>query len=129
MVVKRICLKRWETRYLGQDVEEEDSIPSIIDAVMKTTRQSERGLAIKLKVSGNTVNQWRAGGTTPGPPYCWKIAELAGLPVEHVMRAAGHLPQSAEDDEPYDPSLPSWLTARLKELNEKELRPFGGVEE
>jgi transcriptional regulator with XRE-family HTH domain len=81
-----------------------ETIPDVIDYILREQHLSERGLALYLGVTSNAVNGWHRGLRTPPPEYCWKLAARTKglkleLSIEDVMRAAGHLP-------PLEPTTP-----------------------
>jgi DNA-binding XRE family transcriptional regulator len=76
-------------------------------------------LATYLGTTLPTVNGWFTRGSRPRMEMCHELARVFGVPVEDVLRAAGHLPP--DDRAPADRELPSWLTTALKELDEAEL--------
>lgn len=77
-------------------------------------------LATYLGTGVTTVNGWFRRGALPRMEMCHELARVFGVPVEEVLRAAGHLPPI---DRPSDArELPSWLTSLLAELTEDELR-------
>lgn len=88
------------------------------DLVENQARGSNRQLAAYLGVSNTALDRWLKGLSIPDPPYCWKIAERAHLPICDVMRMAGHLPPLDErtriDQEP----IPMWFRNQLPLFNE-----------
>jgi len=94
------------------------AIGDLLTRELRHRRMSERAFALYAGVSPNAVNAWRRGLRIPDPAYCEKIAEALHLPVEDVLRAAGHLPPLEEGAE--EPALPAWLTSLLLELDQAE---------
>lgn len=95
------------------------TIPTLLADIIRRRGISERQLAAYMGVSPAAMNRWIKGQGTPDPTYCWKIAELAGLPIEHVMRIAGHLPQEDERSAPDPP----WLSALISEIRALQVTP------
>lgn len=83
---------------------------------------SVRKLAAYLSVSPTALDRWVKGLSQPDPPYCWKIAERAKLPVCDVMRMAGHLPPSEEPTK--EPEISFELRAALSGMSLDEQRRF-----
>lgn len=95
------------------------TIAELLSDIARRRSVSERQLAAYMGVSPTAMNRWVNGQGIPDPVYCWKIAELAGLAVEEVMRIAGHLPPAAEGE----PPDPPWLAQLIAELREMRLTP------
>jgi transcriptional regulator with XRE-family HTH domain len=68
------------------------SIADLLRDVMKERHINQRQLAAYLDVSPQAVSEWVKGTRVPDPPYVWKVAEMARMPIEEAMRIAGHLP-------------------------------------
>lgn len=95
-------------------------IGELLSKLAARPRSSQRALAVYMGVSPTAVNEWIQGKRIPDPPFCWKIAELAKMPVEDVMRLAGHLPPEA-DPSP-EPTIIPEIRALLGRLDEGEQR-------
>ena len=50
--------------------------------------------AAEIGVSHATVGRWLKGEDVPCAKSCYKVAEFTAMPVEDVLRAAGHIPAS-----------------------------------
>ena len=83
-----------------------ENIADLLHELMSSRNISQRKVAAYCGASPQAMNQWTSGKLTPGPRFVWKIASLAHMPVEDVMRLAGHLPPLADVQE--EPDLPSW---------------------
>ncbi|TEU01989.1 MAG: XRE family transcriptional regulator [Dehalococcoidia bacterium] len=65
------------------------SIPEWLKGMLKEGRyRSVYEMSHALNVPQPTVHRWLTGQTTPSAPYCWKLAEATGTPVQDVMRMA-----------------------------------------
>ncbi len=84
-------------------------------------------LALYIGTTSSAVNAWYTRGVTPSPALCRKIAEYLRIPVEDVMRAAGHLPALAEEPAPYD-DQPPWV-ALISGLSEQDRDYIGRLVE
>lgn len=89
------------------------TIAELLADIAERRKISDRQLAAYMGVSTTAINRWKHGQGIPDPPYCWKIAAIAGMPVEDVMRMAGHLPES-EESASY--ALPDEVAAIANEL-------------
>lgn len=68
---------------------------------------SRSKLAAGINSKPQTVSAWFNEGRIPSPDFCRRVAEYLHVPVEDVLRIAGHLPMAmAEEKAPYD--LPDW---------------------
>lgn len=91
-----------------------------LDREMKARRLTQAKLAAYMERGQPTVSAWLAEGRIPRPAACADLAKALHMPVEDVLRAAGHLPPIEDGAE--EPGLPAWLTSLLLELDEAELR-------
>ena len=53
-------------------------------------------LAKELGVSHATVGRWIKGEDIPSPRSCYMLSKFAALPMEEVLRIAGHLPVNGD---------------------------------
>lgn len=79
-------------------------------------------LAAYMGVSTSAMHRWTHGQGQPDPRYCWKIAELAGMPVEEVMRIAGHLPPA--ESMPERSAIDPQVKEALDRMSPEEQRAF-----
>lgn len=77
-------------------------------------------LATYMGVAPASVSAWFNRGTIPNTATCAALARALHVPLEEVLRVAGHIPAGVEAVE--EPELPSWLRATLAELTDPELR-------
>jgi len=84
-----------------------EGIAELINATMESRGLKQSQVAAYLEVSAAAVHEWRRGTRTPDPPFVWRSAELAHMPVEDAMRLAGHLPPI--EDVQDEPELPPWV--------------------
>jgi transcriptional regulator with XRE-family HTH domain len=61
--------------------------------LMKRRGRLASHLAKDIGVSHPTVGRWLDGSDSPSTLSCRKLADYAGLPLEEVLAAAGHLPR------------------------------------
>lgn len=94
------------------------TIPELLSEALARRKLSERALSQYLGVSSNAVNAWRRGLRTPDPESCQRIASYLGLPLEDVLRAAGH-PAPASEPTPDPP----WLSSLVAEMRSIRLTP------
>ena len=80
---------------------------------------SRAQLAAYMGKRPQTVYSWFNDDRIPSSAMCQEIARVLHLPIEEVLRAAGHLPA---EPSPAEPELPGWLRAVLLELDSSELR-------
>ncbi len=65
------------------------SIPEWLRGMLKEGRfRSVYHLSHELNVPQPTVHRWLKGQVTPSAPYCMKLAEVTGTPVEEVLDMA-----------------------------------------
>lgn len=101
----------------------ENAIAELLGRLLETKANgSNRKLAAYLDVSNTALDRWVKGIAIPDPVYCWRIAERAGLPVEDVMRMAGHLPPL--EDTPDEPEIIPEMRAALADMTAEEQRRF-----
>jgi transcriptional regulator with XRE-family HTH domain len=86
-------------------------------------RREERGLdqaelAEQLGVTQQSVSRWEHGKALPRPQRVRQLAELLGLDVGRLHRAAGYLPE--EERSPLD-DIWHDVFERMSELSETEL--------
>lgn len=72
-------------------------VAALLTELLTRNRMTARALSVYLKVSNSAVHAWLLGQRIPDPRYCWKLAELAHLPVEDVMRLAGEMDDGGLD--------------------------------
>jgi transcriptional regulator with XRE-family HTH domain len=75
---------------------EDVPIVSFLREVMRRRKCLPSQLAANLGISHATVSRWLSGKDIPSTKSCRKLAEYSGLPREHVLSIAGHLPRVAE---------------------------------
>jgi len=62
-------------------------IPEWIEGMLKDGQfRSVYDMALKLGAPQPTVHRWRRGQSVPSIPYCIKLAEVTGTPLEEVVR-------------------------------------------
>jgi DNA-binding XRE family transcriptional regulator len=72
-------------------------------------------LAAYLGTRPSTVNAWFTRGAVPSVVLCHRLAKVLRVPVDDVLRAAGHpVSEPAETSS----SLPSWLPSMLPLLEQ-----------
>ena len=99
------------------------TIADLLTRLASRPGQSQRSLALYMGVSPTAVNEWIQGKRTPDPQYVWKIAELAGMEIEEVMRIAGHLPQRPDSAQPDpDAGIIPEVRAALRKMTAEEQR-------
>lgn len=54
-------------------------------------------LAVKIGVSHATVGRWLKGEDVPSARSCYRLAEFSGVPIEEILRSAGHIPETAPE--------------------------------
>jgi transcriptional regulator with XRE-family HTH domain len=52
-------------------------------------------LAAAIGVSHATVGRWLKGEDIPTARSCYRLAEFSGIPIEDILRSAGHIPEPA----------------------------------
>lgn len=95
---------------------------SLLGETLKVRRE-ERGLdqaalAEQLGVTQQSISRWEHGRALPRPQRVRQLAEVLGLDVERLHRAAGYLPE--EERSPVDDIWHDVLE-RMSELSETEL--------
>ncbi len=50
-------------------------------------------LAVDIGVSHATVGRWLKGEDIPSARSCYLLAEFSGIPLEDILRSAGHIPE------------------------------------
>ena len=63
-----------------------------VAGVLRQRRIRASHFAVKIGVSHATVGRWLKGEDVPCAKSCYKVAEFTAVPVEDVLRAAGHIP-------------------------------------
>lgn len=58
--------------------------------IMEERGLSGRQIAAYANVSPNTVNLWLRGAYVPRPASCAKLATALGVPLDEMLRLAGH---------------------------------------
>lgn len=49
--------------------------------------------AAAVGVSHATVGRWLKGEDMPSARSCYLLAEFSGIPIEEILRSAGHIPE------------------------------------
>ncbi len=76
--------------------EKKNGFASFLKEIMRRRKRLLSQLAADLGISHATVIRWLSGADIPSPRSCRKLADYAGVPVEKVLAAAGHLEGVAE---------------------------------
>ena len=76
--------------------EKDSNFASFLKEIMRRRKRLLSQLAADLGISHATVIRWLSGADIPSPRSCRKLADYAGMPVEKVLAAAGHLEGVAE---------------------------------
>ena len=63
-----------------------------VAGILRKKNMRASHLAAKIGVSHATVGRWLKGEDVPCAKSCYKVAEFTDVPVEDVLRAAGHIP-------------------------------------
>lgn len=79
-------------------------------------------LAAYMGKRQQTVSAWFNDDRIPSPALCEILARTLRIPIDEVMRRAGHLPPSAEEDS--SPEIIPELRAVLAEMTPEEQRRF-----
>lgn len=53
--------------------------------------------AAAIGVSHATVGRWLKGEDIPSARSCYLLAEFSGIPIEEILRSAGHIPETTPE--------------------------------
>jgi transcriptional regulator with XRE-family HTH domain len=68
-------------------------ISKLLARILKERNMLPSHLAAEIGVSHATVGRWLKGEDTPIARSCFRLAEFSGIPVEEILRSAGHIPE------------------------------------
>ena len=71
-------------------------IIEFLQDLMRRRKKLASQLAADLQVSHATMHRWLTGKDVPSTRSCRVLAEYAGVPVEEVLAAAGHISQFSD---------------------------------
>ena len=67
---------------------------------MRRRKRLPSQLAADLGISHATVSRWLSGADVPSIKSCRRLAGYSGVPLEKVLSIVGHLPRTAEVEQP-----------------------------
>ncbi len=71
-------------------------IIEFLQDLMRRRKKLASQLAADIQVSHATMHRWLTGKDVPSTRSCRVLAEYAGVPVEEVLAAAGHIAQFSD---------------------------------
>ncbi len=75
-----------------------DRIGYFLDELMLRRKRLPSRMAAELGVSHTTIGRWLQGKDIPSTTSCQLLAEYSGVPLETILRIAGHLPPKEEEE-------------------------------
>ena len=72
------------------------TIVTFLNELMRKRKKLPSQLAADIGVSHATMHRWLTGKDVPSTTSCRLLAEYAGVPLQEVLAASGHIPVAGE---------------------------------